>query len=103
MTTTAPEAIGADAASESPGATTATSLVFLDPRALAANPANVRSDLGDLGPLVASIRSIGVLEPLIVIPDGDGGHRSRADHRSLPRPPRPGHRPRHRPGGGHVG
>jgi ParB family chromosome partitioning protein len=59
----------------------ATTLVHLDPRALAANPANVRSDLGDLAPLAASIRSIGILEPLVVVPDTDGGHRIIAGHR----------------------
>ena len=56
-------------------------LVHLDPRALAANPDNVRTNLGDLGPLAASIAACGVLEPLVVIPDGDGGHRIVAGHR----------------------
>lgn len=53
----------------------AATLVYIDPRALAANPANVRTSLGDLGPLTASIAAVGVLEPLVVIPDGEGGLR----------------------------
>jgi ParB family chromosome partitioning protein len=82
MTTTEAEVVEAEAPTEVPeAAIAATSLVYLDPAALAANPANVRSELGDLTTLVASIRSIGVLEPLIVIPDGDGGHLIVAGHR----------------------
>lgn len=49
MSTTAPEAIEANTAAVAPaGGIAAASLVYLDPRTLAANPANVRSDLGDL-------------------------------------------------------
>jgi ParB family chromosome partitioning protein len=61
--------------------TLAATLVDIDPRALAANPTNVRTNLGDLGPLAASIAAVGVLEPLVVIPDGSGGHRIVAGHR----------------------
>jgi ParB-like nuclease domain len=88
-------------------------LVHLDPLALAANPDNVRTNLGDLGPLAASIAACGVLEPLVVIPDGDGGHRIVAGHRRnaaaiiaeqrsepVHRPPRPSRRRHHRIGGG---
>ena len=78
MTTATPATVQAEAPE---AAASGTSLIYLDPRTLAANPANVRSDLGDLSPLVASIHSIGVLEPLIVIPDGDGGHLIVAGHR----------------------
>jgi len=42
--------------------------------------ANIRFDLGDLSDLADSIRSFGVLEPIVVIPDG-GGHRIVAGHR----------------------
>jgi ParB family chromosome partitioning protein len=56
----------------------------LDPRQLVDNPLNPRADLGDLGELADSIRTVGVLEPLIVTPtDGPElvllfGHRRRA-------------------------
>ena len=43
-------------------------LVQLDPRTLAAHPANIRTDLGDVTELAASIRSVGVLEPIVVVP-----------------------------------
>jgi hypothetical protein len=81
------------------------SLVHIDPRVLAANPANVRSNLGDLASLVASIRSVGVIEPLIVIPDHDGGHLIVAGHRrnAAAIAARPGGRACHRPGGGDAG
>ena len=118
MTTIEADAAAPEAtpATPEPEAAAAATLNYLDPRALAANPANVRRDLGDLSALVASIRSVGVLEPLIVIPDGDGGHlivaghrRNAGGHRSrpaagaVPGPARPGRRPRHRPGGRHAG
>lgn len=82
MTTIEADALAPEATTNSPEPDVAgTTLSYLDPRALAANPANVRRDLGDLTLLVASIRSVGVLEPLIVIPDGDGGHLIVAGHR----------------------
>jgi ParB family chromosome partitioning protein len=52
-------------------ASTVTSeLVQLDPRSLAEHPANIRIDLGDVTELAASIRSVGVLEPIVVVPVG---------------------------------
>jgi ParB family chromosome partitioning protein len=72
---------------------TAPTLVELDPRTLAAHPANVRFDLGDLTELTASIKAVGVLEPVIVTPvtgDGDkrnhkksSGYRILAGHRRV--------------------
>lgn len=77
-------------------ATTATvELVQLDPRSLAEHPANIRTDLGDVTELAASIRTVGILEPVIVVPvtevDGDvqngsdekGGYRIIAGHRRV--------------------
>jgi ParB family chromosome partitioning protein len=55
-------------------------LVHLDPSVLAAHPDNIRDELGDLTDLTASIAARGVLEPLIVVPDGDG-YRILAGHR----------------------
>lgn len=49
-----------------------TSVVWLDPHSLAAAAGNIRADIGAITELVASIRAYGVLEPLVVIPDGDG-------------------------------
>lgn len=47
------------------------------------NTANIRGDLGDLTELAASIREVGLLQPLVVTPSGDGwlildGHRRHA-------------------------
>lgn len=62
-------------------------LLELDPRELAENPRNPRTDLGDLEELTASIAGAGVLEPLIVTPNEADepaayvvlfGHRRRA-------------------------
>jgi hypothetical protein len=78
--TSAPPAANTQGDAPAAGSPAAT-LVDIDPRELAANPANVRTNLGDLGPLTASIAAVGVLEPLIVIPDGNGGHRIVAGHR----------------------
>lgn len=45
------------------------------------NPGNIRDDLGDLSELGASIRAVGLLQPIVVRPDGHGrfiiidGHR----------------------------
>jgi hypothetical protein len=41
-------------------------LLDLDPGVLAAHPANIRFDLGDLIDLAARIREAGVIEPLVV-------------------------------------
>ena len=81
MTTIEADAVEADDPTGGEPDPQPATLTYLDPRALAANPANVRSDLGDLASLVASIRSVGVIEPLIVIPDADGGHLIVAGHR----------------------
>lgn len=49
---------------------------------LAVHPDNVRSDLGDLGDLRRSIKTQGVLVPLLVLPaDTDGMHAIVAGHR----------------------
>jgi ParB family chromosome partitioning protein len=55
-------------------------LVHLDPNTLTVHPHNVRRDLGDLRPMVRSIRDTGVWVPLLVVPHEDGhqvvfGHR----------------------------
>jgi ParB family chromosome partitioning protein len=62
---------------------TASTLVHLDPNSLLDHPANVRVELGDLDELAASIRQVGILEPLVVVPTDDGhrivtGHRRKA-------------------------
>jgi ParB/RepB/Spo0J family partition protein len=56
-------------------------LLELDPRGLLDNPHNPRTHLGDLTELTASIRAIGVLEPLIVTPTDNGGHVLLCGHR----------------------
>ncbi|HVV76551.1 MAG TPA: ParB/RepB/Spo0J family partition protein [Mycobacteriales bacterium] len=48
--------------------TTSPAFVELDPRSLAAHPGNIRDDLGDLTELTASIKTVGVLEPVIITP-----------------------------------
>jgi ParB family chromosome partitioning protein len=64
-------------------------LIDVDPRDLHENPLNPREDLGDLSAEAASMREIGVLQPLIVVPAADDaggqqrymvlfGHRRRA-------------------------
>jgi hypothetical protein len=55
-------------------------LVWLDPRALVGNPANVRGDLRNLDELAESITESGIVEPLVVVPLEDG-HRILAGHR----------------------
>jgi ParB family chromosome partitioning protein len=55
-------------------------LVHLDPNTLHDHPSNVRDDLGDLDELTASIRHVGILEPLTVVPT-DNGHRIVTGHR----------------------
>lgn len=56
----------ADAIPETSAATQ--QLVELDPRTLSAHPNNIRTDLGDLSELTASIKAVGVLEPVIIAP-----------------------------------
>ena len=57
-------------------------VVLLDPRALAAHPSNVRRDLRDLRGMVRSIKAVGVLVPLVVVPTSDGdGYQIVAGHR----------------------
>jgi ParB family chromosome partitioning protein len=88
--TRTPEPVPADPRPVKPAAGLAVAgrvLLELDPRQLEENPANPRTELGDLGELTASIAEAGVLEPLIVTPnDADSpgayvilfGHRRRA-------------------------
>jgi ParB family transcriptional regulator, chromosome partitioning protein len=56
-------------------------LVHLDPNTLHDHPSNVRDHLGDLDELTASIRQVGILEPLTVVPTDDGHHRIVTGHR----------------------
>lgn len=56
-------------------------VALLDPAALAPHPRNVRSDLGDLTGLTASIAAQGVIEPLTVVELEDGGWQIVAGHR----------------------
>jgi len=58
-------------------------VVQLDPRELTVHPRNVRTNLGDLTGLIASIAGQGVIEPLTVVPLQEGwqivaGHRRAA-------------------------
>ncbi|MEU0151562.1 ParB/RepB/Spo0J family partition protein [Micromonospora fulviviridis] len=55
-------------------------LAQLDPRELVAHPTNLRTKLGDLTELRASIAASGVLQALTVVPE-DGGMRIVAGHR----------------------
>jgi ParB family chromosome partitioning protein len=50
-------------------------VAWLDPRGIAEHPWNVRTDVGDLTGLTASIAAQGVLEPLVVVPLDAGGHQ----------------------------
>ncbi|TDB79611.1 ParB N-terminal domain-containing protein [Micromonospora sp. KC721] len=59
---------------------TAPYLAQLDPRELVAHPSNLRTQLGDLTELRASIAAHGVWQALTVVPE-DGGHRIVAGHR----------------------
>ena len=45
-----------------------TTLIDLDPGRIEANPANPRQHVGNVDELADSIRSLGILEPLIVAP-----------------------------------
>lgn len=56
-------------------------LIWLDPRELLAHTRNPRADLGDLTELTDSIRTTGVLEPLVIVPAGDGYYSILAGHR----------------------
>ena len=63
--------------------------VVLDPKVLAGHPANIRTDLGDLTELANSIRSLGVLEPIVIVPitdtDADtGGDDNSGDQKDPP-------------------
>lgn len=49
-------------------------IVYLNPRDLQPSRGNVRSDPGDLAGLAETIREHGILQPLGVVPEGDG-HR----------------------------
>jgi ParB family chromosome partitioning protein len=58
-------------------------LIWLDPRTLTAHPVNIRTGrtgLGDLSDLAASIASVGVLQPIVIVGD-DAGYRIIAGHR----------------------
>ncbi|WP_435586116.1 ParB/RepB/Spo0J family partition protein [Micromonospora aurantiaca (nom. illeg.)] len=55
-------------------------LAQIDPRELVAHPTNLRTQLGDLTELRASIAASGVLQALTVVPE-DGGMRIVAGHR----------------------
>lgn len=56
-------------------------LVTLNPEAIDVHPDNVRRDLGDLRALTRSVKEVGVLVPLVVVPTDDGGHMVVAGHR----------------------
>jgi ParB family chromosome partitioning protein len=80
-----PPATGSAGAGTAEDGGRAHQLVWLDPRALAVHPRNIRDDLGDLSGLADSIAAQGVLEALTVIPhaaeDGTPGHQLVAGHR----------------------
>lgn len=52
--------------------TTGEGILYVDPRDLAAHPANTRRAVGDTAGLEASIRELGILQPIIVVPLDDG-------------------------------
>lgn len=58
-------------------------LQWLDPKILAAHPANIRRSVGDLTGLKASIDQLGILEPIVARWAGDGGYIVVAGHRRL--------------------
>lgn len=67
---------------ETEGVSVEPELCWLNLADLAAHPDNPRSSLGDLTELVRSIRSHGILEPLVVLPaEDDGVYRIIAGHR----------------------
>lgn len=81
----APAVVGTGSAGTTEDDGRAHRLVWLDPRALAVHPRNIRDDLGDLSGLADSIAAQSVLEALTVIPhaaaDGTPGHQLVAGHR----------------------
>lgn len=58
-------------------------LVHVDPRTLLAHRRNLRTNLGDLTDLTASIASEGVMQAITVLPEEDGGYRVVAGHRRV--------------------
>ncbi|HET7486863.1 MAG TPA: ParB/RepB/Spo0J family partition protein [Acidimicrobiales bacterium] len=66
---------------DAPEATEALEHIPLDQ--LHPSPANPRRDVGDIAELAASIAELGVIEPLIVAPAGEGGYEVIAGHRRL--------------------
>ena len=60
--------------------TTKTKLIELDPNSITVDT-NVRRDLGDLRGLTRSVAELGVLEPAVVVADGNGGHTLLFGHR----------------------
>jgi ParB/RepB/Spo0J family partition protein len=81
MTTTEPAVDPVDT-SPTEGELTEPELCWLNLGDLAPYPDNPRRHLGDLTELVRSIRSHGILEPLVVLPaDDDGVYRIVAGHR----------------------
>jgi ParB family chromosome partitioning protein len=62
----------AEATTEAPAAKR-DHVVYLDPRSLVDHPSNPRVDTGSLESLAASIREVGVIQPLILAPVESGG------------------------------
>jgi ParB family transcriptional regulator, chromosome partitioning protein len=56
-------------------------LVYLDPASLRPDPVNPRQRVTGIAELAASIQGVGLLIPLVVYPDGKGGHFIGAGHR----------------------
>jgi ParB family transcriptional regulator, chromosome partitioning protein len=69
-------------APEAPAVGDGPMLVHLDPRDVTAHPHNVR-DAVDVSDLLPSVREVGVLQPPLVAPTGDGGWRIVAGHRRM--------------------
>lgn len=64
------------------GTTAAPTLEYLNPSVLQPHPKNIRTDLGDLEDLTASVKAQGVLHPLVVVPaTAKGKFRIIAGHR----------------------
>lgn len=67
--------------------TTGAKAAMLPVTRLVPHPKNIRQSLGDLDELVASIRAVGLVQPLVVTPIGDDGNHQRflvmAGHRRL--------------------
>jgi ParB family chromosome partitioning protein len=57
-------------------------LVWRRPADLAAHPLNVRHDLGDVTGMVKTIRTVGVIQPFVIVPTADG-EKVLAGHRRL--------------------